>query len=175
MIATLDEWRLVRAVVEEEAANLDVKPVPLGIMVEVPSVAMMAEQFAREVDFFSIGTNDLAQFTLAMDRDHPRLASRVDALHPAVLRLIAQTTEGAQKHGRWVGVCGGMAGDPQAVPILMGLGVKELSVAVPSLPTIKALVRSLSYEEAQKKARQALTLESAAEVRALYPLEDYEL
>jgi phosphocarrier protein FPr len=175
MIATLDEWRLARAVVEEEVDNLGLKPVPLGIMVEIPAVAMMAEQFAREVDFFSIGTNDLTQYTLAMDRDHPGLAARVDGLNPAVLRLIAQTTEGAQQHGRWVGVCGGMAGDPQAVPILIGLGIKELSVAIPTIPTIKALVRSLSYQEAQKKARQALTLESAAAVRALYPLEDYEL
>ena len=175
MIATLDEWRRAKALVDEEVKNLKVKPVPVGIMVEVPSAAIMAEQFAREADFFSIGTNDLTQYTLAMDRSHPKLAPVVDGLNPAVLRLIAATTAGAFEHGRWVGVCGGIASDPQAVPILMGLGVKELSVSVPAIPTIKALIRSLSYEEAVEKAKEALSLESAAEVRALYPLEDYEL
>ena len=95
-------------------------------MVEVPSVAVMADAFAREADFFSIGTNDLTQYTLAMDRGHPRLAPQVDALNPAVLRLIDTTVRAAHEHGRWVGVCGGIAGDPQAVPILVGLGVDEL-------------------------------------------------
>ena len=141
----------------------------------MPAVAVMAEQFAREVDFFSISSNDLAQYTLAMDREHPKLAPQVDGLNPAVLRLIAQTLEGAEKHGRWVGVCGGLTGDPQAVPILLGLGVKALSPAIAAIPTIKALVRVLTYSEARQTAAQALTLESAAEVRALYPLEDYEL
>ena len=175
MIATLDEWRIARAIIEEEAHDLGVKPVPVGIMAGVPAVAVMAEQFAREVDFFSISSNDLAQYTLAMDREHPKLAPQVDGLNPAVLRLIAQTLEGAEKHGRWVGVCGGLTGDPQAVPILLGLGVKALSPAIAAIPTIKALVRALTYSEARQTAAQALTLESAAEVRALYPLEDYEL
>lgn len=175
MIATLQEWRMAKAVVDEEVESLGVEPVPVGIMIEVPAAAIMAEQFAREAEFFSIGTNDLTQYILAMDRGHPKLAPQVDGLNPAVLRLIAQTAAGARKHGRWVGVCGGMAGDPQAVPILMGLGVKELSIAVPMIPTIKALIRSLSLQDARKQARHALTLDSAAEVRALYPLEDYEL
>ena len=175
MVATLDDWRMARAVIEEEAANLGVNPVPVGIMAAIPAVAMMAEQFAREVDFFSISSSDLAQYTLAMDRDHPRFAPQVDGLNPAVLRLIAQTIEGAEKYGRWVSVTGGMAADPQAAPILMGLGVHRLSMAAPAIPMIKALVRALSFAEAQQTAQQALTLESAAEVRALYPLEDYEL
>ncbi len=175
MIATLDEWQMAKAVVDEEVARLGVKPVPVGIMVEVPSAAIMAEQFAREADFFSIGTNDLTQYVLAMDRTHPMLAPRVDGLNPAVLRLIAHTTAGALKHDKWVGVCGGMASDPQAAPLLMGLGVSELSMSVPSIPTMKSLLRSLSFAEAQEKAQEALGLSTAAEVRALYPLEDYEL
>jgi phosphocarrier protein FPr len=175
MIATLDEWQMAKALLDEEVADLGVKGIPVGIMVEVPAAAIMAEQFARDADFFSIGTNDLTQYVLAMDRSHPKLASRVDGLNPAVLRLIAHTTAGALKHDRWVGVCGGMASDPQAAPLLMGLGVKELSASVPAIPTMKALLRSLSYAEAQEKAQEALGLSTAAEVRALYPLEDYEL
>ena len=92
------------------------RSVQVGIMIEVPAAALMAEPLAREVDFFSIGTNDLTQYTLAMDRGHPKLAPQVDALHPAVLRLIGMTVEGAHAHGRWVGVCGGIAGGPAAVP-----------------------------------------------------------
>ena len=175
MIATLDEWRMAKGLVDQEVSNLGVEPVPVGMMIEVPAAAIMAEQFAREAAFFSIGSNDLAQYVLAMDRGHPRLAPRVDALNPAVLRLIAQTTAGAQKHGRLVGVCGSLDGDPQAVPILIGLGVKELSVPVPLLPTTKAMIRAISLHDAHQKAKTSLALESAAEVRALFPLEDYEL
>ncbi len=175
MIAALEEWRMAKALIDEEVKNLGLKSLPVGIMVSTPAAAIMAEQFAREADFFSIDSNDLAQYVLGMDRDHPALAAQIDALNPAVLRLIAQTTAGAQKHSRWVGVCGSMASDPQAVPILMGLGVKQLSAAVPTVPTIKALIRALSLEDARKRARYALTLESAADVRDLYPLQDYEL
>jgi phosphocarrier protein FPr len=138
-------------------------------MVEIPAAAIMAEQFAREADFFSIGTNDLTQYTLAMDRGHPKLAPQVDGLNPSVLQLIANTARGAQQHGRWVGVCGGIASDPQAVPMLIGLGVNELSVSVPAIPAIKAQIRTLSLAECQKLAQQALTLDTAAEVRALVP------
>ena len=175
MIATLAEWRMAKTIFDEEVNNLGANPIPLGITVEAPAAAIMAEQFAREADFFSIGTNDLAQYVLAMDRGHPRLAPQVDALNPAVLRLIAQTAAGARKHGRRVGVCGSLASDPQAVPILLGLGIQEVSAVVPAIPTIKSLVRAISLTDARKKARYALTLDSAAEVRALYPLEDYEL
>ncbi|MFN2207408.1 MAG: phosphoenolpyruvate--protein phosphotransferase [Candidatus Promineifilaceae bacterium] len=175
MIATLAEWRMAKTMLDEEVNNLGVNPIPVGITVEAPAAAIMAEQFAREADFFSIGTNDLAQYVLAMDRGHPRLAPQVDALNPAVLRLIAQTAAGARKHGRRVGVCGSLASDPQAVPILLGLGIQEVSAVVPAIPTIKSLVRSISLTDSRKKARYALTLDSAAEVRALYPLEDYEL
>jgi phosphoenolpyruvate-protein phosphotransferase len=174
MVATIEDFRQAKAIFEEERAALGVASVPLGIMVEVPSVAVMASQFAAEVDFFSVGTNDLTQYTLAMDRGHPRLAPQVDGLNPAVLGLIAQATKAAHEAGRWVGVCGGMASDPQAVPILVGLGVDELSVSVPAIPAVKAQVRSLSLAQCQDLAARALTADSAAAVRALVPAYDDE-
>jgi multiphosphoryl transfer protein len=170
MIATLDEIRSVKGLVAEEQAKLpDLDPVELGIMVEVPSTAVLARQFAREVDFFSIGTNDLTQYTLAMDRGHPKLGSKADAMNPAVLQLIALTVAGAAAEGKWVGICGGMASDPQAVPILVGLGVKELSCSVPAIPMVKAAVRARSFADCQALAQQALAQGTAAEVRALVP------
>ncbi|MEN6484120.1 MAG: phosphoenolpyruvate--protein phosphotransferase, partial [Syntrophobacteraceae bacterium] len=169
MVATLAEWRAAKAMFDEERALLGTAPVPLGIMVEIPAAAVMAEQFAREAAFFSIGTNDLTQYTLAMDRGHPKLAPQVDGLNPAVLHLIARTVEGAEKHGRWTGVCGGLAGDPQAVPILIGLGVNELSVSVPAIPAVKAQIRQLSFSACRDLAARALTLDSAADVRNMVP------
>ena len=112
MITTLNELRDVKAILAEEAAGLGVPSVPAGIMVEVPAAAVMAAQFAREAEFFSIGTNDLTQYTLAMDRGHPKLAPQVDGLSPAVLKLIAHTVNGARSEGRRVGVCGGIGSDP---------------------------------------------------------------
>lgn len=172
MIATLDEWREARGILEEERASIGVPPLQAGIMVETASAALLAHHFAREADFFSIGTNDLTQYTLAMDRTNPRLAPSVDALHPAVLRLIEQTVAGARAHGRWVGVCGALASDPQAVPILIGLGVDELSVSVPAIPAIKAQVRRLRLAECREIATRALASGDAQEVRALVAAED---
>ena len=172
MVATMQDWRLAKAVFEEERERLGVEPIPVGIMVEVPSVAVMAPQFAAEVDFFSVGTNDLTQYTLAMDRGHPKLAAQVDGLNPAVLRLIAQSVTAAHAADRWVGVCGGMASDPQAVPLLVGLGVDELSVSIPAIPAVKAQIRLLSLATCQDLAARALDLNSAAEVRALVPDDD---
>jgi phosphoenolpyruvate-protein phosphotransferase len=169
MIATVTELRDAKAILNEEATSLGIVPMPCGIMVEVPSVAVMAEVFAEEADFFSIGTNDLTQYTLAMDRGHPKLAPKVDALNPGLLRLIALTVEGAKKHNRFTGVCGGIAGDAQAVPILVGLGVNELSVSLPSIPTIKAQVRRLSHADCQDLAQRALKCHTGDEVRALLP------
>jgi multiphosphoryl transfer protein len=169
MIATLNELRDVKAMLAEEAANLGVPPVAAGIMVEVPATAIMAAQFAREADFFSIGTNDLTQYTLAMDRGHPKLAPRVDALSPAVLKLIAHTVEGARASGRRVGVCGGIASDRTAVPILLGLGVDELSVSMPAIPAVKAQIRALRMDDCHRLAARALAMESAQDVRALVP------
>ncbi|MBA3555195.1 MAG: phosphoenolpyruvate--protein phosphotransferase, partial [Gemmatimonadales bacterium] len=167
MISTLAEWRAAREVVERERIGLGVKTLQVGIMIETASAALLADRFAREADFFSIGTNDLTQYTLAMDRANPRLAPQVDALHPSVLRLVERAVGGAHAHGRWVGVCGALAGDPEAVPVLVGLEVDELSVSVPLVPAVKARVRTLSLDECSATARLALDAADGAEVRAL--------
>lgn len=169
MISALRELRDVKAILAEEASRLGVAPIPTGIMVEVPATAVMAEQFAREADFFSIGTNDLTQYTLAMDRGHPKLAPQIDGLSPAVLQLIAQTVRGAHAQGKWVGVCGGIASDPHGVAILVGLGVDELSISLPAIPSVKAQIRSMSLQFCQELAAKALAAESADDVRALIP------
>ena len=166
MVTQLSELRQARQLLEEEALVLGLSELPkLGIMIEVPAAALMADLFAPEVDFFSIGTNDLTQYTLAMDRDHPRLASQADSFHPSVLRLIASTVKAAHAHGKWVGVCGAMASETLAVPLLLGLGVDELSVSVPLIPAIKAAVREVDLLDCQAIAQQVLGLESAEQVR----------
>ena len=168
MIATMQDLRDVRAIVADEAAALGrTQPIQIGIMVEVPSAALIAERLAAEADFFSVGTNDLTQYTLAMDRVNARLARQLDSFHPAVLRLIALATEGAGKHGRWVGVCGSLASFPIAAPLLIGLGARELSVTAAVVSEVKAIVRTLTVERCVAVARQALTLESGVEVRRL--------
>ncbi|MGD8219327.1 phosphoenolpyruvate--protein phosphotransferase [Pseudomonas thivervalensis] len=168
MVTQLAELRLARQMLDEEVRHLGLKQAPkLGIMIEVPAAALMADLFAPEVDFFSIGTNDLTQYTLAMDRDHPRLASQADSLHPSVLRLIARTVEAARVHGKWVGVCGALASEPLAVPLLLGLGVDELSVSVPLIPAIKACVRQWNLSECRTLAQEALGQDSAEQVRDL--------
>ena len=167
MVTQLSELRMARQMLEEQALAQGISTLPkLGIMIEVPAAALMADLFAPLVDFFSIGTNDLTQYTLAMDRDHPRLASQADSLHPAVLRLIASTVKAAHAHGKWVGVCGALASESLAVPVLLGLGVDELSVSVPLIPTIKARVRELEFSACRTLAQQVLGLESADQVRA---------
>ena len=167
MIADLKELREAKGLVEDIRAELDVPPVEVGIMIEVPAAALLAEVLAREVDFFSIGTNDLTQYTMAMDRTHPLLAKQADGLHPAVLRLVDRTIRGAHAADKWVGICGELAADPEAVPILVGLGMDELSVNVPAVPIVKAQVRSLSFKKAQELAAEALTCGTAADVREL--------
>ena len=166
MVTQLSELRLARQMLDEETLALGLTQRPkLGIMIEVPAAALMADRFAPLVDFFSIGTNDLTQYTLAMDRDHPRLASQADSFHPSVLRLIAMTVKAAHAHGKWVGVCGAMASERLAVPLLLGLGVDELSVSVPMIAPVKATVRELQLAECQIIAQQVLGLESAGQVR----------
>lgn len=165
MVADLSEWRAARAVVEELRAELYTPQIELGIMIEIPAAALLADVFAAEVDFFSIGTNDLTQYTLAMDRGHPNLAGKSDGLHPAVLKLIQRTVEAAHAAGKWVGVCGELGADPQAVPILIGLGVDELSISIPAIPMVKAQVRDLTLEEARRRAQEALACATAPEVR----------
>jgi phosphocarrier protein FPr len=165
MVADFAELRAARAMVDQIRAELSAPAVEIGIMVEVPSAALMADLLASEVDFFSIGTNDLTQYTLAMDRTHPNLAPKADGLHPAVLRLIECTVAGAHAAGKWVGVCGELASDAQAVPILVGLGVDELSINVPAIPTVKAQIRTTTLVECQARARQALACATASQVR----------
>jgi phosphoenolpyruvate-protein phosphotransferase len=167
MVAMIEEFRQAKAMLEEERAKLGAPAVKIGIMIEVPSAALMAETFAPEVDFFSIGTNDLTQYTLAMDRGHKDLAKLVDSLHPSVLRLIEITVQAAHRHKKWVGVCGGIASDPKAVPILLGLGVDELSVSLPVIPMVKSQVREATLSDTQVIAKKALASASAKDVRGL--------
>ncbi|OAN67218.1 phosphoenolpyruvate--protein phosphotransferase [Sphingomonas sp. TDK1] len=168
MIASVGELRAVRAVLDRLRGELGiVENVELGIMVETPAAAATADLLAAEADFLSIGTNDLTQYTLAMDRGNPAVASGIDGLHPAVLRLIADTCRGASAKGRWVGVCGGLASDPLAVPILVGLGVTELSATVSVVPEVKALLATLTLERARAHAAAALACATAADVRRL--------
>jgi multiphosphoryl transfer protein len=168
MVAQIEELRRVRTLLDRLCTDLGITtPVQLGIMVETPAAAVTADLLAREADFLSVGTNDLTQYTLAMDRANPAVASALDGLHPAVLRLIGETCRGGAAHGRWTGVCGGLASDPLAVPILLGLGVTELSTAPVMVPTIKALVSDVTLAACRDHAAAALACTSAAEVRAL--------
>jgi phosphocarrier protein FPr len=166
MIATPGELRAVRAVLEDERRALGASPVQLGAMIEVPAAALVADQLAVDAEFFSIGTNDLTQYALAIDRGGPGM-SGLDCLHPGVLRLISSTVSGARTRGRPVSVCGGAAADPCAVPILLGLGVRTLSIAPAMIPRIKAAVRTISLARCTDVATRALDLESSEAVRAL--------
>jgi multiphosphoryl transfer protein len=167
MIASLDELRAARALAERARGETGAAPLEIGIMIEVPAAVEMADLFARESDFFSVGTNDLTQYVLAMDRSHPLLSAQADGLHPAVLRMIQRAVRAMTDAGKWVGVCGGIAGDPLGAAILTGLGVAELSVSIPAIPAIKARIRKLSLRAAQDLAGRALQCSSAAEVRRL--------
>jgi phosphocarrier protein FPr/phosphocarrier protein len=165
MVADLEDLRAARRVLESLAAA-GAHP-KLGVMIETPASALLADQLAAEADFLSIGTNDLTQYVLAMDREHPELAARLDGLHPAVLRLIALCAEKAAAHGRPVSVCGGLASDPLAAPLLVGLGVRGLSAAPAAVPAVKARLARLDLATCAAAAQAALQLASAAEVRAL--------
>jgi phosphocarrier protein FPr len=167
MVGDVQEWRAAKQMVEKIRKEVNGPELETGIMVEVPSAALLAGVFAKEVDFFSIGTNDLTQYTMAMDRSNPDLAKKSDGLHPAVLRLISLTCEAAHRAKRWVGICGELGADAGAVPILVGLGVDELSVNLNAIPLVKQQVRGLNYRAARDLAERALMCESAAEVRAL--------
>ncbi len=168
MITDVAEIRSVRALAAQAARAIGrSEPVEIGVMIETPASALMAEALAENADFFSIGTNDLTQYTLAMDRGHAQLAARLDALHPAVLRLIGRTAEAAGSRHRPLAVCGGLASDPAAVPILIGLGVRALSCVPSVIPRLKTLIGELTMEECTRLAREALSLESAEAVRSL--------
>jgi len=173
MVADVEEIRKARAWVEKAHHELKEEnkphawPVELGIMVEIPSAALLAPVLANEVDFFSIGTNDLTQYTLAAERGNPALYHLADGLHPAVLRLIGEVVEAAHKAGKWTGICGELGGDPEATPILIGLGVDELSLSPAGIPLIKSILRDLTMESANALAEQALRCQTSAEVRRL--------
>ncbi len=172
MISCLDELLQANALVEEYKRELKKEGVPfdenieIGAMIEIPSAVLGAESLAKRCKFFSIGTNDLIQYSLAIDRLNEKIAHLYEPTNPAILRLIKMTVDAAHKHGIWVGVCGEMAGDPVLTPLLLGLGVDELSVAPPNLPQIKFLIRRLKLSEARELAEAALESESGAEVLA---------
>lgn len=168
MVASLSELRQVRQALDHARAELGIAaPVSLGVMVETPAAAMTTDILAAEADFFSIGTNDLTQYCLAMDRGNAALAADFDALHPAVLRLIKSTTDGAARHDRPVSVCGGLASDVAAAPILIGLGVRGLSAAAAQIPALKARIGTFTLDQCRRLAEQALAASSASDVRAL--------
>jgi phosphocarrier protein FPr len=174
MVSTVEEIREARSLLREasQATGIDMAAMEVGIMIEVPSAALMADRLAKEVDFFSLGTNDLTQYVFAADRTNPELASLADSLHPAVLRLIDQVVRAAHREHRWVGVCGEMASDVWAVPFLVGLGVDELSVHPPQVAAVKATVRGLGEDMAQIAAA-ALNLEDGEAVRRLLEQSQY--
>jgi phosphotransferase system enzyme I (PtsI) len=170
MISCLDELKQANALVDQYRSELEKEGVPcnrdmdIGAMIEIPSAAVAADTLARHCKFFSIGTNDLIQYSLAVDRLNEKIAHLYEPTHPAILRLIKMTADAAHKHGIWVGVCGEMAGDPLMTPLLLGLGVDELSATPPSVPQIKYLIRRLKMSEAKELADTALNCESGAEI-----------
>jgi phosphocarrier protein FPr len=173
MVATLDELARGRQAVEDAIASLvaEGRPGPdrleVGVMIEVPSAALVADRLARRADFFSIGTNDLTQYVVAAERGNERVAALADPLHPAVLALIDKTAGAAAAAGRWTGVCGELAADPLAAPLLVGLGVRELSMSAPAIPHVKRAIRATDLAAARELADRALGLSSGDEVRAL--------
>jgi phosphotransferase system enzyme I (PtsI) len=172
MISGLDELNQANALVEKCKAELRAEKIPfdekleIGVMVEIPSAALIADTLAKRVKFFSIGSNDLIQYTLAADRTNEKVSHLYEPTHPAILRLIKMTVDAAHQHGVWVGVCGEIAGDPALAPLLIGLGVDELSAAPPVVPQVKYIVRRLKLSEAQELAAFALQCESPSEIYA---------
>ncbi len=165
MISEIDEIIKVREIIEEEMEKQGIKEkVEIGTMIEVPSSAIIADKIAKYVDFLSIGTNDLAQYTLAMDRGNYNLTSRLKNLNPSLLKLIKMTVEGGLKYDKPVSVCGAMASEIQSIPILIGLGITELSTSMKSIADVKAFVRMLSYEKCVEVANKALDMETSEQV-----------
>jgi multiphosphoryl transfer protein len=168
MVTDEFEIRAVRRLVDDLRDELGISDaIALGAMIETPAAALTAAALARHADFFSIGSNDLTQYALAMDRGHAELARRTDALHPAVLKLIAATTDAGVAAGKLVAVCGGVAADSLAVPILLGLGVREISVVPAAIPAIKHQIGGLRINGCRELALRCLELGSAGEVRSL--------
>jgi phosphotransferase system enzyme I (PtsI) len=172
MISTLTEVRQANEILSQVKEDLRVEniaydsQIEVGIMVEIPAAALAADTLAKEVDFFSIGTNDLIQYTLACDRMNEKVSHLYQPYHPAILSLIRMVIEAAHKHKKWVGMCGEMAGDPIAVPLLLGLGLDEFSMSASSILSTRQLIKQLKYETMQEMAREALQLESQEEIKS---------
>lgn len=172
MIARMSEWQNARDVAEEVRSGINAPRLPLGIMVEVPSAVMSAEHLAKEVDFFSIGSNDLTQYTLAIDRLHPDLCREADSYHPSLVKMIKMTVDAAEAQGKWVGVCGNAAANPNLATLLVGLGVKELSVSPANVASVKNIIRAVNYSKLKEKANKALQMDSSEAVMELYKSND---
>lgn len=170
MIATINEFREAKAILEEEKEKLLQNgtkvsdTIEVGIMVEIPSTAVMADQFAKEVDFFSIGTNDLIQYTLAADRMNERVSYLYQPYNPAILRLVKMVIDAAHKEGKWAGMCGEMAGDEIAIPLLLGLGLDEFSMSATSILKARSLMKKLNRSEMEQLASEALNKRTTSEV-----------
>ncbi|MGN7174707.1 phosphoenolpyruvate--protein phosphotransferase [Paenibacillus sp. FSL R5-0490] len=170
MIATLDEFRQGKAILEEEKQKLVSEGtqvadnIEIGIMVEIPSTAVMAEQFAKEVDFFSVGTNDLIQYTMAADRMNERVSYLYQPYNPAILRLVKMVIDAAHKEGKWAGMCGEMAGDETAIPLLLGLGLDEFSMSATSILKARSQISRLNKKDMEALAAKALHMNTAEEV-----------
>jgi len=171
MISNPEEVRKANAVLQEAREELDKEgltydsKLEVGIMVEIPSAAIIADILAKEVDFFSIGTNDLIQYTIAVDRMNEHISYLYEPLHPAVLRLVKNVIDASHRAGKWTGMCGEMAGDTMATPILLGLGMDEFSMSAVSIPRVKKVIRSMTFAEAKSLAEKVLTLESPEEIK----------
>lgn len=178
MISEVEELKSAKALLEEVKDELREKKIPfdenieVGIMVEIPSAALAGDSLAKESNFFSIGTNDLIQYTLAVDRGNERIAHLYQGFHPAVLKLIKETIEAGHRNGIWVGLCGEMAGDPLATVLLVGMGVDELSTSAMAIPEIKKIIRSVTFEEAQRVAQQVLSLSTINDIKK-FLIDDY--
>lgn len=170
MIATLDEFREAKAILEDEKQKLVSEghkiadQIELGIMVEIPSTAVLADQFAKEVDFFSIGTNDLIQYTMAADRMNQRVSYLYQPYSPSILRLVKMVIDAAHAEGKWAGMCGEMAGDETAIPLLLGLGLDEFSMSATSILKARSLIKNLKKSDMEKLAAQVLNMQTTAQV-----------
>ncbi len=179
MVSCMDELNKLLKLLDEvrsDLKNSNMKfdgSMDIGVMIEIPSAALIADKLAKKVDFFSIGTNDLVQYTLAVDRNNEKVAHLYAPTNPAVLELIGRTVDAAERNGIWVGVCGEVAGDPRYIPILIGLGVKELSMSPLSIGHIRRLIRNISMYDAERIAEKALAAETAEEALA-YSMEYLE-
>ena len=173
MISNVEEVRKANRLLEIVKAELEQGDIPydkklqVGIMVEIPSAALIADLLAKEVDFFSIGTNDLIQYTLAVDRMNERICYLYEPFHPAVLRLIKTVIDAAHRAGKWTGMCGEMASDVTATPLLLGLGLDEFSMSAISIPRIKQVIRSFTYEQAKEIAEKALMMDTPEDIRSM--------